>query len=117
MMRAASSPFEWLSAGTEPRPALAWPPVPSEIPLRSIIDGPFQLLIDLEDGSSQLFDLETDPFATTDVASEHPALVSRLRAHWDAWVAENSDEILEAGPEVELPEKTRERLRELGYLE
>jgi arylsulfatase A-like enzyme len=117
MMRAASSRLAWPSTETEPRPALAWPPAPSEIPLRSIIDGRFQLLVDLEDGPSRLFDLEADPLATTDVARDHPAVVSRLRAQWDAWFAENSDEILEAGPEVELPEKTRERLRELGYLE
>jgi arylsulfatase A-like enzyme len=117
LMQAAASRFALPSAETEARPALAWPPAPSEIPLRSVIDGRFQLLLDLESGSSRLFDLVADPLATRDVAADHPDVVARLRADWDRWYAENSDEILEAGPEVEVPEKTRERLRELGYLE
>jgi len=117
MMRAAASRIAFPSERTAPRPALAWPPAPSEIPLRSVIDGHFQLLIDVDGGPPRLFDLDADPLATTDVSAAHPDVVARLSADWKTWYAENQDQILEPGPEVEIPEKTRERLRELGYLE
>lgn len=117
IMRAAVSRIAWPSEDTAPRPAIAWPPSPTEIPIRSVIDERFQLLIDERAGTSRLFDLRADPFANDDVARSHPEAVSRLRAHWDAWNDENADEIMGPGPKVELPEKTREGLRELGYLE
>jgi arylsulfatase A-like enzyme len=114
---AAALPLPFASAESAPRPALAWPPVPTEIPTRSVIDGRYQLLVDVRTDSVRLFDLEDDPFATRDVAALHPEVAARLLAGWKRWYADNAGEIIQPGPEVELPEKTRRRLRELGYIE
>lgn len=38
----------------------------------------------------ELYDLETDPAESHDIAAEHPDLVARLRAEYDAWLADVS---------------------------
>ena len=37
----------------------------------------------------QLYDLESDPAETTDIAQQHPEKVQELSAHWDAYAKEN----------------------------
>jgi arylsulfatase len=36
----------------------------------------------------ELYDLEVDPGEARDVAAEHPDVVARLRAAYDAWFCE-----------------------------
>lgn len=70
----------------------------------------------VEDDVVELYDLEADPGETRDVSDEHPEVVSRFREtmtdHLDA--AEQTDVSL---PEIEEGDATRQRLRDLGYLE
>ena len=66
-----------------------------------------------------LYDLQGDGDEVDNVIDEHPEVVARLRerlAQWARpWVAEAYRRLSADGPELDA--KTRERLRELGYLE
>lgn len=71
-------------------------------------------LIESTDGEKRLYDLETDPHETTDVAADHPSIVRDL-----------ADNLTNAfGPfrrnpdssDVNMSDDTKRRLEELGYL-
>jgi hypothetical protein len=52
----------------------------------------------------ELYDLETDPFESTDVAAKHPEVVARLTALADAMRARLGDKLTEvAGAENREP--------------
>jgi len=46
----------------------------------------------------QLYDMETDPSETKDIAADHPDIVQQLSARYDAWFADISREGLERFP-------------------
>jgi len=60
-----------------------------------------------------LYDLETDPAETADVAENHPHVFSGLRTALDRWTSS-----IEGGqPNIERDKETLEALRALGYLQ
>lgn len=60
----------------------------------------------------ELFDLETDPGETRDVAAEHPGVRTTLADALARWREQRSP----ARPEADLPEELRAKLRQLGYI-
>jgi arylsulfatase A len=80
-------------------------------------EGRFKLY--LRPGRRELHDLELDPGEQTDVASQHPEVVSRLLDSWremaSGWPAERRSTLLELS-EDELREHEA-ALRSLGYIE
>jgi len=86
-------------------------------PLESWESGPWKLvLVPVENGerAARLYDRATDPAELRDVATEHPAIVERLRAE-----LASVHELLASrasGQEVELSAERRARLEALGYL-
>lgn len=49
---------------------------------------------------TELYDIEADRAQTKDVAAEHPDVIARLRAHYDAWWAEREPEFSQPVPVV-----------------
>ncbi len=60
----------------------------------------------------QLYDVEADPDETRDLSRGFPGRVQELKELLDAWMAEDS-----AVDSPEIPERDREALRALGYIE
>jgi arylsulfatase A-like enzyme len=59
-----------------------------------------------------LFDVESDPGETTDLAASHPDVVSDLARRLDAWLAEDTQE----DRDYHISPELREALRSLGYI-
>jgi arylsulfatase A-like enzyme len=78
-------------------------------------------LVETSDGEAYLFDLASPARETRDLAGSQPERLARMRADLARVRAElalpslDSLEVGEAAPELD--EATRERLRQLGYLE
>jgi arylsulfatase A-like enzyme len=79
---------------------------------KAAIHWPFKLVLDTADGTARVFELEEDPGETRDRAAQEPeqraALVAAIR---DALREEGAPE------PVPLDAKTRDELRDLGYLD
>jgi len=97
-----------------PAPAYAWWAEPRSVPLRSAVLGRYQLIFsEWKAGGEQLFDVVADPMAQSDIAGQHPALVTQMReSAMQVMRANQSDPPVPAG---ELNQKTRDSLRALGY--
>lgn len=84
---------------------------------RAVADGRFKLVGVAESPpaatprSLQLFDLETDPGETTDVAAAQRAAFARLRAEMSDWMR------LEPTPGPAAADEVEKQLRSLGYLQ
>jgi len=59
------------------------------IPMRSVRDVRYKLILNLWTGKEQLFDLDRDPNELTDVASENPEVVKKLDVRLREWMKEN----------------------------
>src|SRR6185295_15568837 len=77
--------------------------------LRSIADGRFKLIHDLDGHGFQLFDLAHDPGETRDVLTDHRRELHELRTALATWLR------VDAG--VEKSVEADRKLRSLGYLE
>ena len=86
--------------------------------LQSVTLGRFKLIRSLETGSTELYDLESDPGEHSDLASSHPDEEARLAVILDGQLGgrpvTTPDMIQQLG---RLPEDTRKRLQELGYID
>ena len=82
-------------------------------------DGRWKLIrIPTTDGIRwELYDLVNDPAERIDVSSSRPAIVERLRAELEGWIATIPLQAGGTGEPGEEDEATRERLRSLGYVE
>ena len=62
--------------------------------MRAVRNKQWKLIIDDDNGeiTQQLFNLQDDPGEHTDVAHQHPEVVSVLRAKYDAWAANAEDQ-------------------------
>jgi len=83
---------------------------------RSVADGRFKLIQDLDSGAVSLFDLAADPGETADVLIRQRRAYFRLRGALTAWLARTEGN----GTAEESVRKAREtdgRLRSLGYIE
>jgi arylsulfatase A-like enzyme len=55
-------------------------------PSAALRDGAWKLILSLTDGTSELYDLATDPGETRDQATAQPERVHRLRAQLQTWI-------------------------------
>ena len=78
--------------------------------LRGVVYGSHKLIVDLESGQVELFDLATDPEERVDLSGKRPEQVAALRRLLDGLT---SDEM--GGERLELTDEERERLEALGY--
>lgn len=60
------------------------------IPLRSVRDSHYKLILNLWTGKKQLFDEEKDPGEHSDVAKKHPEVVKELYARLQEWMKANT---------------------------
>jgi len=84
--------------------------------LHGVVDGRHKLVLDLESGLPQLYDLHDDPEEQRDLSAEDPARVAALRAGLEEWIARQRA-LAEKPSELDLSDEERGRLRELGYLD
>jgi arylsulfatase A-like enzyme len=102
-----------------PRPDLGDPQMRGHEHLRALRDGRFKL-VESSAGERFLYDLEADPSESRDLAAEQPdrvrALAARLEAERVRLGLPPLDRVGE-GATAEVDEATKERLRELGYVE
>jgi len=100
------------------------PPLLSELRLHDgfhadgLIEGRWKLIVDTSRGSDQLYDLEADVEERSDVASEHPDVVARMKVRLER-LRERAEELgalYEQGDTVDLSPDELERLRKLGYI-
>ena len=64
----------------------------------------------------ELYDIETDPFETSDLKLDRPDLVTTFRRDLESHLQRISQGDLVESEEVELSEAEKEQLRVLGYL-
>jgi arylsulfatase A-like enzyme len=91
------------------------------VPLRTVVSDHYQLHYNLQTGEKRLFDIRTDPRATTDLVKREPGVTAALLAV----LQERQRRVTEvkrhdgAGAPEPLPldPATREQLRALGYVE
>ena len=82
--------------------------------LYAISDGRWKLILHREksrDKGVELFDLQVDPHELTDLSENHPEISARLRNQLDKMQA-----IVQDPPRPAMDEKTKERLKSLGYI-
>jgi arylsulfatase A-like enzyme len=81
--------------------------------LRSVTDGRRKLILDLRQGTGEMYDLAADPGERRDVARDprSAGALRRLRAELRGWIARTEGE---AG--LGLSEEAQRRLEALGYL-
>jgi arylsulfatase A-like enzyme len=84
--------------------------------LKTRIEMPWKLILDMGKPTPILFNLESDPREQSDVAVQHPervaALVAALRRTLPGQLRE-----VPVLPQEEVPAELREQLRALGYVE
>lgn len=68
-------------------------------------------------GTLELYDLAADPGETRDLAGSNPALAGELRESASRWLAACREATVPPDETKELDERTRERLRAIGYLD
>jgi arylsulfatase len=83
---------------------------------RAVDDGRYQLILNGTDRTVQLFDLDNDPLAQTDLSKENKDSVERLGAELNIWL-HTSGQLLVFEEALEAAKKKHEMLRALGYLE
>lgn len=84
---------------------------------RSVVDGRWKLIRDLESGRTELYDLVADPKEERDLAAERVDELEQLTAWSDRHLQAVEGEGLEAGEDrLERGREELKRLRALGYL-
>ena len=84
---------------------------------RSLVEGRWKLIHDLETGGTELYDLPSDPAERANLLAERPRVTNRLLAFLDRHLRAVEGEGLEATDErLEKGREEERRLRALGYL-
>ena len=84
--------------------------------LKAILSPPWKYIYNCKDKTGQLFDIESDPLETHDLAGEKTGKRDQLRDHLLRW-AETSKRYPTTQYDVEIPAEIKEQLKGLGYLE
>jgi arylsulfatase A-like enzyme len=93
-----------------------------EYMVRSVVAGPWKLIVDAQQGTRRLFQLEADPAETRDVSAEHPERVADLESTLGERRQTHRarrESLLGGAPgsPPELPDDARATLEALGYIE
>jgi arylsulfatase A-like enzyme len=72
-------------------------------------------LIRGSDGSTELYDIKSDPDESENVAGGHKGVVADLERELDEWL--DSFEHADSSGEVSMRDETAQRLEDLGYLQ
>ena len=85
--------------------------------MRNFLDRGWRLIVDLEGGSEQLFDLDADPGELRNVAAERPDKLATYRRELERFVqrAEQVATRYRLSPDLALSPGEVERLEQLGY--
>jgi arylsulfatase A-like enzyme len=75
----------------------------------------WKLILDLEEGSRRLYDLESDPGETRDAAGDHPEVVERLEGDIESHLERIDGMEGASDADVEVSPDAWDRLRRLGY--
>jgi arylsulfatase A-like enzyme len=99
------------------RLALGWWPDPEQLPLRSVVQGDYQLIFNtFAAGRDELYDLAADPMTQHNLAREKPELAARLRELGLQGMRENRPIEMEGdASELRLDPEIHDQLRALGY--
>jgi arylsulfatase A-like enzyme len=89
----------------------------SHAKLQTVIDGDLKLIRDLDTHGVSLFDLAADPGEMNDIAGERPADVERMVALLDATLGSHTVVQDPMGLPKNVDTATKDRLRQLGYIE
>ncbi len=82
--------------------------------VRAVVLGRYKL-VERRPGRAELFDLETDPGESRDLAEGHPEIVARLREAYDR-AESGATRYGQGGRETQLTPEAVEKLRALGYV-
>jgi hypothetical protein len=97
--------------------ALGWWPDPEQLPLRSIVQGDYQLIFnEFAAGRDELYDVVADPMTQRNLALQKPELAAKLRELGLRGMRENRP-VEAAGDvgELSLDPEVHDQLRALGY--
>ena len=85
---------------------------------RTVYAGGFQYIYNTDVDTEELYDLSRDPEEKENIAGQHPEKCRRFKSLLEGWEkqAQLDGEKYRAG-RVELDEETREKLKNLGYIE
>jgi arylsulfatase A-like enzyme len=83
--------------------------------LRAVVADGYKLILDLDTGKRALYDLDSDPGETVDMARRAPQRVATLSERLDAWM-ETSQAARASAPELTLTPEQEEHLEQMGYL-
>jgi len=93
-------------------------PFTFDITTRTVVSDRYQLHYDVKTHATRLFDIRTDPDATTDLSAREPAVVAHLLHQIGEWQERIAGAARDGGtgsqPNV-LDAQTRDQLRALGY--
>ncbi len=83
---------------------------------RAVVAGPHKLIL-ANDGQRELYELDTDPMESTDLAAEQPVRREELVQQIEAWA--DAAPVIEPGPRPEVPSRKelRAQLEALGYVQ
>lgn len=84
--------------------------------LRGIVVGRYKLILDMANGSRELFDLEADPDERHNVADRYPGVRDALTEKLKEWIRSNPVRVPDTAP-VEIDPEEEARLEALGYAE
>ena len=85
--------------------------------LQSVTDGDLKLIRDLDTQGVALYDLRVDPGERSDIAASRPQDVQRMNALLDASLGTQNVVQDPMGLPADVDPATKDRLRELGYIE
>lgn len=83
--------------------------------LRSIVRGPYKLIVNEDSGAVELYDLDADPAESKDLAGDRPEVVRLLREALDEQDERARREGTRQAGGKELTEEERRQLEALGY--
>jgi hypothetical protein len=92
-----------------------WDPTRFARQLRSFREHSYKLIRG-DDGTHELYDVESDPHEQQDLVGRHPKLAKRLTESLDSYMAGLSTEVRQRSVPPQISQQQREMLQGLGYV-